>query len=88
MKKMDGSHEVLFSRRAIKYREQGLNDKKPEESDYCPTILDEYTLLKRPVTILNDKLFIGNDQKKLEALKNAVIQEQLFFYTLRMTARE
>ena len=72
MKKMAGSYEALFSRRAIKYKELGLKNKKLEEKDYRKFILDEYTFLKRPVTILDDKIFIGNDKKTVAALKNAI----------------
>ena len=71
MKKMAGSYELLFSRRAMKYKELGLKDKKLTEKDYRQFILDEYTFLKRPVTIINDKIFIGNDKKTVEALKQA-----------------
>lgn len=71
MKKMAGSYESLFSRRAMKYKELGLKDKQLTEKDYRQFILDEYTFLKRPVTILNDKIFIGNDKKTVEALKQA-----------------
>lgn len=72
MKKMAGSYEALFSRRAIKYKELGLKDKKLEEKDYRRFILEEYTFLKRPVVILNDSIFIGNDKKNVAALKKAV----------------
>ena len=34
MKKMAGSYEALFSRRAMKYKELGLKDKKLDEKDY------------------------------------------------------
>lgn len=71
MKKMAGSYESLFSRRAMKYKELGLKDKKLTEKDYRQFILDEYTFLKRPVTIINDKIFIGNDKKTVEAVKQA-----------------
>lgn len=69
---MAGSYEALFSRRAMKYKELGLKDKKLEEKDYRKYILEEYTFLKRPVVILNDKIFIGSEKKTVEALKNAV----------------
>lgn len=72
MKRMAGSYEALFSRRAMKYKEMGLKDKKLEEKDYRKYILEEYTFLKRPVVILNDKIFIGSEKKTVEALKNAV----------------
>jgi arsenate reductase (glutaredoxin) len=59
MKKMIGSYEALFSRRALKYKELGLKDKKLEEKDYRNYILEEYTFLKRPVVIIGDKIFAG-----------------------------
>jgi arsenate reductase (glutaredoxin) len=74
MKKMAGSYEALFSRRALKYKELGLKDKKLEEKDYKNYILEEDTFLKRPVTILNEKIFVGNDKKTIAALKEAVKQ--------------
>jgi len=72
MKKMAGSYEALFSRRAMKYKELGLKDKKLEEKDYRNFILEEYTFLKRPVVIINDKIFIGSEKKNVEALIKAV----------------
>lgn len=72
MKKMSGSYESLFSRRALKYKEWGLKDKKLSEDDYKNYILQEYTFLKRPVTILNDRIFVGNDKKTVAALKEAI----------------
>jgi arsenate reductase len=72
MKRMAGTYEALFSRRALKYKELGLKDKKLEEKDYRKFILDEYTFLKRPVVIIGDKIFIGSEKKNVEALKKAV----------------
>lgn len=72
MKKMAGSYEALFSRRAIKYKEMGLKDKVLTEKDYRKLILDEYTFLKRPVVIINNKIFIGSEKKNVEALKQAL----------------
>ncbi|TWI81624.1 arsenate reductase [Lacibacter cauensis] len=72
MKKLAGSYEALFSRRALKYKELGLKDKQLSEEDYKNYILEEDTFLKRPVTILDDRIFIGNDKKTVEALKKAL----------------
>ena len=72
MKKMAGSYESLFSRRAMKYKELGLKDKKLDEKDYRNYILEEYTFLKRPVVIIRDKIFVGSEKKTVEALKKAV----------------
>lgn len=72
MKKIAGSYEALFSRRAIKYRELGLKDKKLDEKDYRKLILEEYTFLKRPVVIINDNIFIGSEKNNVRLLKNTL----------------
>src|SRR6187402_608885 len=69
LKKMAGTYEALFSRRAMKYKELGLKDKKLEEKDYRQFILDEYTFLKRPVIIMDDKIFVGSEKKTIAAIK-------------------
>jgi len=69
MKKMAGTYETLFSRRALKYKEWKLKDKKLTERDYRQYILDEYTFLKRPVVISGDKIFVGSEKKMVVALK-------------------
>ena len=72
MKKMSGSYESLFSRRALKYKEMGLKDKTLTEKDYRNLILQEDTFLKRPVIINGRQIFIGSEKKNLEALKNSL----------------
>jgi arsenate reductase len=72
MKNMSGSYEALFSRRALKYKELGLKDKKLVEKDYRKFILDEYTFLKRPVVIIDNKIFVGSEKRNVEALKKAI----------------
>ncbi len=72
MKKMAGSYEALFSRRAMKYKEWGLKNKKLEEKDYQQYILDEYTFLKRPVVIIDDKIFVGSEKKTIAALNKII----------------
>src|SRR5688572_28848866 len=63
-----GSYEALFSRRARKYKEMGLKNKKLTEDDYRDLILSEYTFLKRPVIIDGKKISIGSEKKTIEAL--------------------
>jgi len=70
MQKMSGSYDSLFSKRAMKYKSMGLKEKKLSETDIKNLILDEYTFLKRPVVILNDKIYIGNSKKVVEAIAN------------------
>ena len=68
MAKMSGSYESLFSRLAMKYKIMGLKDKALSEIDYRQLILDEDTFFKQPVFIVNDKIFVGNSKKTIEAL--------------------
>jgi arsenate reductase len=72
MKKMAGSYEALFSRRAMKYKEWGLKNMQLAEKDYRNYILKEYTFLKRPVVIVDDKIFVGSEKKNVAGLKKAV----------------
>jgi len=72
MKALAGTYEALFSRRALKYKELGLKDQTLTEKDYRNYILEEYTFLKRPVTIIGKNIFTGNDKKTVEALTLAI----------------
>jgi arsenate reductase (glutaredoxin) len=72
MKKMAGSYENLFSRRALKYRELGLNNQTLTEAQYKKYILEEYTFLKRPVIINGAQIFIGNAPKTVLAAKQSL----------------
>ena len=62
------SYESLFNKRARLYKEQGLKDKNISEEDYKQYILSEYTFLKRPVAIIDNEIFIGNNKKTIESL--------------------
>jgi len=60
------SYEVLFSRRAKKYKQMDLKNQVLTEKDYRQLILDEYTFLKRPVIINENEVFVGNLQKRVD----------------------
>lgn len=66
------SYEALFNKRAIKFRQKGLNKKDLSENDYKKLLLDEYTFLKRPVFLINGDLYIGNAKKNVEQLKERI----------------
>ena len=72
MHALSGSYEALFSRKAIKYRALGLHEQELKEQDYRRLILEEYTFLKRPVSLSANQIFIGNDKKTVAALKEAL----------------
>lgn len=69
LKDIFGSYEALFSRRARKYKDMKLKDRKLTEQDFRKLILEEYTFLKRPVVVDGVKKFIGSEKKTVEALK-------------------
>ncbi len=68
MKNLSGSYESLFSRRAKKYKAMDLKNENLSEKDYKQLILEEYTFLKRPVIMMNKKIFIGNSKNNIEHL--------------------
>lgn len=59
------SYEVLFSKRAKKYKEMDLKNQVITEADYRQLILNEYTFLKRPVIIDENQVFVGNTKKQV-----------------------
>lgn len=71
MQQLAGSYEALFSKIAMKYRSMGLNEMKLTEKDYRKYILQEYTFLKRPVMVLDDRIFIGNGKNVVKAMAEA-----------------
>ena len=72
MKQRSGSYESLFSRVARKYKELGMKEKQLSENDYKHCILAEYTFLKRPVFLIDDKIYIGNAKKTIEQIKEVL----------------
>ncbi len=62
------SYEALFNKRARIYKELDLKNKNLTEEEFKNYILKEYTLLKRPVAIIDDEIFVGNSKKTIEAL--------------------
>jgi len=72
MQKLAGNYESLFSKRAKLYKEMGLKDQNLSEKDFKHYILEHYTFLSRPVIIVEDKIFIGNSKKTIDAAKAAM----------------
>ena len=70
MGKLAGSFEKLFSRKAMKYRALGLNEKTLSEADYRKYILEEYTFLSRPVLVFDDQIFVGNSKKNVAEMQS------------------
>tara|TARA_Y100000991_G_scaffold129897_1_gene97883 strand:+ start:674 stop:1042 length:369 start_codon:yes stop_codon:yes gene_type:complete len=75
LKKMTGSYEALFSRRAKLYKEMGLKDKVLGPKDFRFYILQHYTFLKRPIIVLNKRVFVGNNKSVIKAAIKALANE-------------
>lgn len=72
LKKLSGSYEKLFSKRARLYKERDLKNKQLSEEDYKTLLLEHYTFLNRPVIVNGNEIFIGNSKKTVEAAKNSL----------------
>ena len=69
METLSGSYDSLFSRRAMKFKSMGLKEKSLTEADYKKLILEEYTFLKRPILIIEGKIFVGNSKQVVASVK-------------------
>ena len=72
LRKLSGSYESLFSRKAQLYKSLNLKDQSLGESDYKRLILEHYTFVSRPVFVIDDKIYIGNSQKNVESVIKAL----------------
>ena len=54
------SYEVLFNKRAKKYKDPVIKSKMISDEAFKTGILTEYTFLKRPIMIDGDKVYIEN----------------------------
>jgi arsenate reductase-like glutaredoxin family protein len=60
IKKHFSSYEELFNKRAVKFR--SIDSSSFEDTDYKKLLLSDYTFLKRPVLLFDDKAFSGNSK--------------------------
>lgn len=68
--KKAGSYEAIFSKRARKYREFGLNEQAMTEDDYRKYLLIDYSFLKRPVLETADKAIAGNSKSAVKLMRD------------------
>lgn len=72
---LTNSYEVLFSRKAKKFKQMDLKNQVLTEKDYRQLILDEYTFLKRPVIINEQEVYVGNTKKRVDINQNIGIKK-------------
>ena len=66
---LSSGYENLFNKRARLCKSLDLKSKTISETNYKQYLLDEYTFLKRPVFIVDNEIFIGNNKSVVAALK-------------------
>ncbi len=71
-----GSYLNIFNKQARKYREMSLHKKDLAEEEMRSLILEEYTFLKRPIFIIEDRIFIGNNRKVINELSNYMVVQK------------
>ncbi|QSS96138.1 arsenate reductase family protein [Psychroflexus sp. ALD_RP9] len=64
------SYKDLLNKRARIYKELNLKNRELSEDETKALILEHYTLLKRPVFVYNEKVFIGNSKATKTALQD------------------
>lgn len=68
------SYELLVNKRAQLYKKLGLKEKKLTEKDYKKYLLEHYTFLSRPIIILENQIFVGNNKYVVEKMLRDVNQ--------------
>lgn len=66
---LTNNYEILFSKKAKKFKQMDLKNQVLSEKDYRQLILDEYTFLKRPIIINNNEVYVGNTKKRVDIFK-------------------
>lgn len=67
-----GGPEALFSKRAMKFRQWGLHEKILNSEELLAYMVQEYTFIKRPVTLFsNGDAFAGFAPKQMAAYFDA-----------------
>ena len=64
-----GSYEDLMNKRARIYKSEGLKDKDLSEDEIRGWILKEYSMLKRPLAVIDGEVFAGNSKATVADLK-------------------
>lgn len=75
MHQLAGSYEALFSKKSTQIKLQNIDVKTLQEPDFKQLLLEHYSFLKRPVFILGDRIFIGNDKTNIGNLYHATNTE-------------
>ena len=65
-----GGYEALFNKRARKYADYKEESNSYNEAQWKALIMQDYTFIKRPIFIFDDKSFVGNSKEVVTNLKS------------------
>ena len=74
--KQTGSYLDLVNKRSRKIKELGLDLNELTEKDLRKLLLEQYTLVKRPITIIDEVAYIGNAKKTTEFVKQKISESK------------
>ena len=63
----------LVNKRAIIYKELDLKSKLLSEDEIVSLLIQHYTLIKRPIFIIGEDAFIGNNRAVIEKVKSILL---------------
>ncbi|HCR76117.1 MAG TPA: arsenate reductase family protein [Chryseobacterium sp.] len=63
------SYQALFSKKSTQIKQRDIDVKSLSEDGFKDLLLDHYSFLKRPVFMTDDNIFVGNEKKNVEALR-------------------
>ncbi|GLB48011.1 arsenate reductase family protein [Neptunitalea lumnitzerae] len=69
---LSGSYEALFNKRSQLYKQRNLKEQNLTETDIKDLLLEHYTFLKRPVLVLENRIFVGNSKATVANAKAAL----------------
>ncbi|MCT4664325.1 MAG: hypothetical protein N4A45_03705 [Flavobacteriales bacterium] len=65
----------LINRRSRKYQSEGWGKKDLSKEAFYELLLQEYTLIKRPILLDQNRVFVGNSKKVVAAMKEYLENE-------------
>ena len=66
------SYETLINKRGRVYAQLKKDGKPFTEATYKALLMQEYSCLKRPILIWNDKVFLGNSKATVAQMKDVL----------------
>ncbi|MEX0944798.1 MAG: arsenate reductase family protein [Balneolaceae bacterium] len=58
--------DVLINRKGMKWRQLGLKDKNLSDEELFEQLLENQTMIKRPVLVNNEAMLVGYDEEAFE----------------------